>query len=417
MSAAGGGAPTSGDQAVGSLVQRLRLALAGSRQIAQELTVADRVTCFLRSAAPVAGARFVVLVVHTGRGRQHVFWPPADPVEVAALQSVLAARTDVPAALLPHATEADEQTLQRVFAGQGWPDLALLVMPVQAELGSGDLYLVGRPGGGTFAAEDEEVMRDFIAAAAVGVENAVQYEELGRRQEWLQALATVSRGLLSSAPEDETQVWQQIVDQVHRLAAARTVTIATPSEDDPERFWIRVAAGVGAAELPGLSYPQAGSIVESVIQTGTGRIVDSRDWNVSHARVAPQLPVGPVLVIPLAGQGGARGAILVSRHRGQPTFTPGDVAMAQDFANQAVIALELVETRAAQQRLVARTEVERLADTVQDQLIQRLFSIGLLLETGMTTAERPPWLGRALEEINHTIVVARSSLASDYGIR
>ena len=417
VSAAGGEAPTSGDQRAAALVQRLRLALAGTRQIAHEQTVADRVTRFLECAAPVAGARFAALVVHASAGAEHVFWSTADPHELAAVQSVLAARTDLSPALLPRAGEADDEVIECVFRGCGWPDPTLLVMPVEAELGSGDVYLVGRAGGGPFCVEDEEVLRDFMAAAAVGVENAVQNEELGRRQEWLRALATVSRGLLSSAPEDEVQVWQQIVDQVHRLAAARTVTIATPSEDDPDRLEVRVAAGVGAAELPGFSYAQAGSIAASVMSTGIGRVVDSRDWSVSHATVAPELPLGALLAIPLAGQGGVRGAILVSRHRGQPSFAPADVAMAQDFANQAVIALELAETRAAQQRLLARTEVERLADTVQDQVIQRLFSIGLLLETGMTDAERPPWLGRAIEEINHTIVVARSSLASDYGIR
>ena len=398
-------------------MQRLRLALAGTRQIAHELTVADRVTRFLECAAPVAAARFAALVVHAGDGPEHAFWSTSDPDELAAVQSVLAARTELSAAVLPRARDADEALLQRTFGGPGWAEPTLLVMPVEAELGSGDLYLVGRPRGGTFSAEDEELMRQFIAAAAVGVENAVQYEELGRRQEWLQALATVSRGLLSSTADDELQVWQQIVDQVHRLAAARTVTIAIPSEDDPDRLETKVAAGVGADELLGYSYAQAGTIVESVMSTGTGRVVDSSGWNVSHATVAPDLPLGALLAIPLSGQGGSRGAILVSRHRGQPSFTPTDMAMAQDFANQAVIAVELVETRAAQQRLLARTEVERLADTVQDQVIQRLFSIGLLLETGMTTAERPPWLGRAIEEINHTIVVVRSSLASDYGIR
>ena len=417
VSAAGGEAPTSSNEPAASLVQRLRLALAGTRQIAQEPTVAGRVTRFLECAAPVAGARFAVLVVHAGAGAEHAFWSTADPDELAAVQAVLAARTQLSPALVPRAREADPEAVACAFEGFGWPDPTLLVMPVEAELGSGDVYLVGRPGGGSFSLEDQELMRDFMAAAAVGVENAVQYEELGRRQEWLQALATVSQGLLSSAPQDEVQVWQQIVDQVHRLAAARTVTIATPSEDDAHRLEIRVAAGVGAADLPGYSYPPAGTLVESVMSTGTGRVVDSRDWKVSHSSVAPELPLGQMLAIPLAGHGGIRGAILVSRHRGQPSFAPADVAMAQDFANQAVIALELAETRAAEQRLLARTEVERLADTVQDQLIQRLFSIGLLLESGMTDAERPPWLGRAIEEINHTIVVARSSLASDYGIR
>lgn len=279
----------------------------------------------------------------------------------------------------------------------------------------GELYLLRRPDERPFDADDQALIREFVKMAALALENAIHLQESQQRLQWLRASATVSRVLLNATGADETQVWQSIADHVRRLARARTVTIGTADEDDPERLQVRVAAGVGAAELPGFTYPRAGSMSDHAMTTMRGVVGTADRWRVSHSQVAPEDPIGPLLAMPLIGGGSPRGVIVLSRRAHERGFSAADRSMAQDFANQATLAIELAEARGDQLRLQARTEVQHVADTYQDRVIQRLYAVALTLEAAARDTPSP-WIDRARSDIDAAMAEARQSLADEYGM-
>ena len=374
--------------------RRVCVALAAIRALAAELTVTGRARRAVELAPSLVGARWGAVAVRGVDGSiQEWLFSTADPAEVSLLQAALEGR------------EVNGN------------NFAVLSAPVHTPSGLyADLYVVARLAGDEFSSGDEQVLEQFASTAGVGVDNATQYEQSRKRQGWLSASGQVSQGLLEFE-QDEKTVWQQIADAVHRLTQARTVTISTPSEDDDDDLEVRVAAGLGAEQLTGLCYPRVGSLAEQAMTTGALRLDSASRYRISDAEVVPEVPVGPVLALPLRGQGFARGAILVSRCVQQSPFTLTDSRLAENFANQAAIALELAETRAAQQRLELREDVERIAETFQDQVVQRLFSIGLRLKAAAARQEdgtTAPWLSEVIDDLDTTIAKSRASLSTSY---
>jgi two-component system, NarL family, sensor histidine kinase DevS len=293
-------------------------------------------------------------------------------------------------------------------------ELPVRRIPVGMPAGpSGALYLLGGP-----PADDEArdaLVEQFVTLAAQLVENAVRHEESHQELAWRQALADVSQVLLRPSGDDETQVWQHIADHVQTLTRARTVTISAPSEDDPELLQVVVAAGLGRDQLPGLRFRRSGSLSQLAMSTRTSQTGTADGWTVSHTSVEPRAPLGPLLAIPLVGTGPPRGAIVLSREADRPPFSPRDITVAQDFATQATLALELAETRASQVVLQARTELEQVSDSPQDQVIQRLFALGLTLDRA-AREDPQTWVDQARAEVAEAIAEARGSLRTDYGL-
>jgi signal transduction histidine kinase len=100
------------------------------------------------------------------------------------------------------------------------------------------------------------------------------------------------------------------------------------------------------------------------------------------------------------------------RHRDGRNFSETDLAMAASFASHASIALELADSRAAEQKLVLLEDRDRIAMDLHDHVIQELFAIGLSLE-GMaaqvsdSTADR---LRQRVDDLDRTIRRIRTSI-------
>jgi signal transduction histidine kinase len=94
-------------------------------------------------------------------------------------------------------------------------------------------------------------------------------------------------------------------------------------------------------------------------------------------------------------------------------FTDADLDMAETFAGQAAIALELSDARADQQRLGVLVDRWRIAGDLHDHVIQQLFATGLSLQSIAATvndkiiAQR---LTRTVEELDETIQQIRSTI-------
>lgn len=401
---------TDADSFTVDIGQRVRAALDAIVVLGEEMTVRGRLQRAVELAPLIVDARWGAVAIRAAdQSIQTWLCNTADQAEKDWLTATLSALSPADRDQGTHATTGGAKPTQE-------PPLTLTVLsvPLEATTGVAAELFVARPlTEGELGPAALDVLQGFARVASLGVSNAAQYEQSRQRAGWLQASAQISRELVASA-QDETDVWQHVVNTIHRLTDARTVTLVTPSEDSDDQLDIRVATGLGADQLAGRSYPRPGSLTEQVMTTGSIQAVHSSRYRISHADVAPEVPLGAVLALPLRGQDHQpRAAILVSRTTDQPPFSLTDVQLAEDFANQAAIALELAETRTAQHSLEQRELLGQITDTYQDRIIQRLYSIGLRLETASAQHEKPPpsWLTDTIADLGITITEARTSLA------
>jgi len=93
------------------------------------------------------------------------------------------------------------------------------------------------------------------------------------------------------------------------------------------------------------------------------------------------LGLGPGLFCPLSGDDRVLGALVVARPRGATGLSESDVALVEVFANSATVALTLGEARVDLERLQAASEHERIGRDLHDTVIQRLFALGMGLQS------------------------------------
>jgi signal transduction histidine kinase len=276
----------------------------------------------------------------------------------------------------------------------------------------GNLYLTDRHGG-DFTAEDEDLVMSLAATAGIAIENARLYEESRRRQRWLQASAEISDLLLSGGegPDDEPQ--HRIVATVRELADADVVSLVFPA-DVPGLLQVAVASGLGAAQLTGLRYDAANTLVAVAMETGRGVRLGAANQQVEHpVHLSQIVDVGPVMAVPLSGRQGPQGALTVGRLAGRRGFTSVDLEMAEAFAAHAAIARELVDARADMQRLAVLEDRDRIARDLHDHVIQRLFADGLTLQSVAMMSREPRLadkVSRVVEDIDDTISQIRTSI-------
>jgi signal transduction histidine kinase len=273
----------------------------------------------------------------------------------------------------------------------------------------GNLYLADSERG-EFGPDDEELVLALALAAGTAISNARLYQESRLQQRWLEASVEIGSQLLSSSGEDPLRmVARQAID----ISDADLVSVCLTTADGAG-FVVEEAFGAYSNELIGRRFPLAGSL--------TGKVLDDRQpmliANASGGDVPPTylssvMEAGPLMVLPLQGTGAPRGVLSLCRTRGRRRFTPRDLAMAAGFATHASVALELADSRVAEQKLVLLEDRDRIAMDLHDHVIQELFAIGLSLEG--TAAQLPDdtmsqRIRQRVEDIDRTIRRIRTSI-------
>jgi signal transduction histidine kinase len=415
-----------------SAQHRLERLLDANRTIVSELSLPAVLRQIVQSARETAGAQYGALGVIRSDGLLEEF------VHVGMDETTVAAIGDLPkgrgllGALIEHPEPIRLQHITGDSRSSGFPPghppmTTFLGVPIRSrDRVFGNLYLTNRLDGGDFTAEDEELISALAATASIAIENARLYEESRQRQEWLRASGEISRNLLLSE-DNEIGTLRRIAVSVRRLAAADVVSVVLPLQHENNELEVVTVVGVGQKDLAGLRYPPAGSMAWRAMQEGRGLIVQDVDQQPEiflHLRQA--VPVTQVMAVPLMGETGARGALLVGRIARHTTFTEADLDMAQTFAGQATIALELADARAAQQHLAALEDRDRIARDLHDHVIQRLFAVGLGLQSTAGRADEPAIRARlwqAVGELDATIGQIRTAIfdlheaTADTGLR
>jgi signal transduction histidine kinase len=391
---------------------RLRGLLRASQMVTRDLTLPAVLRRIVEAARDLVGARYAALGVISPTGGLAEFVHSGMPADAVARIGHLPEGKGLLGALIE---DPRPIRLRRIASDQrsagfppGHPPMnSFLGVPIRIrDEVFGNLYLAESTKG-EFSAEDEELTLALAATAAVAIENARLYESATSRGEWLQAVAAITRGVLSAEPEDAGDSLELIARTSMRIARADLVTVVLPG--GPDELLIEVAVGSGADGLAGTRLPMNGSLSGRVFSTGTPLRQSIDDGTASR----PELGLGPVLAVPLHGSRRMHGVLWAARRQGRSAFGAEEVEMAAGFANQAALAIELAEARAEQQRAVMLDERERIAADLHDHVIQRLFAAGLSLQRAagsLGAGETTDRILATVDDLDATIRQIRTSI-------
>jgi signal transduction histidine kinase len=264
----------------------------------------------------------------------------------------------------------------------------------------GRLYLTEKNNGESFTEDDEVVMRALAGAAGIAVDNARLYEEARRRERWLAASSEVTGELLAGT--DPADVLRLIATRAQELVGADYTVIALP--DDPDAppsavtsLRVAVSAGLDSDSLTGTEIPISGSIAGAVFTDHVPRSVPDLGLVIPNGA---GVEFGPALALPLEAGESVSGVLLAVRRPTSPPFDERALQVVSTFADQAALALQRAEGQAARRELDVLADRDRIARDLHDQVIQRLFAIGLAMHGTHRITRSPAAAARLTEHID-----------------
>ena len=400
---------------------RLRLLLDAVVAIASELTLDGVPTRVVRSASTLVGARYAALGVLTG-GPERVlrtFVQHGSDGEVVEQVGDLPAGHGLLGVLVeePRPLRLRDVAAHPVsygFTEQHPAMTSFLGVPVRTrERVFGYLYLTEKDGGQDFSDVDESVATALAAAAGVAIENATLYEEAERRQAWLSATVEITSLLSEDTPTD--RALRAVADRARSVSGADVAWVV--SGTDHLHLHLEVVAGAPVDREAMRGLPMEKSLASLVVRTGVPISVDDlatdpRAVDPSSLEGWPQL--GPMMALPLRSGSGIEGVIsLAWTPERIDAFRRVDPGLPTSFAEQAALALQVARGREARKRMSLLEDRDRIARDLHDLVIQRLFGVGLGLESTARTvpdgasAQR---LRQAIAEIDDTIKDIRRTI-------
>ncbi len=402
---------------VASAQGRLRGLLRANRTIAGNLELPVVLRHIVEAACDLVGARYGALGVIGPDGRLEQFIHVGMPADLVARIGHLPEGKGVLGALIE-----DPRTIRltrisdhprSVGFPEGHPPMSsFLGVPITVRNHVfGNLYLAeGR--NGQFSADDEELVLSLAASAAVAIENAHLYSTARQREEGMRASTEMTQQLLANTGDDPLQT---IAERAWRMSDADMVSLILPV--DERRLMVEVAVGDGADQLVTSTFDQAGTLAGQAIETRrpvmTSDLAKSGGWAGDATILLAAGPVGAAMALPLTGSEGPRGALVITRHAGRPAFDEIDLDVATTFAGHAAVALELSDARADQQKMLLLEDRDRIARDLHDHVIQRLFAVGLSVQSvagSVREAATRERLARVVTDVDDTIRQIRTTI-------
>lgn len=279
-------------------------------------------------------------------------------------------------------------------------------------LGGPVVPLAGQPVGGGAGA-----FGSSADAAGEAVDNSRLYEELRRRQRWLDASGEITVHLLEGS--DPAEVLRLIAHRALQLTGADYTLIAVPNPaapaDAPD-LTVAVCIGMGADNITGRTIPLAGSTSGAVFADQLPRNVDTLAVDLAEGL---GIDFGPALALPLRAGGSVAGVLLTLRTAGAEPFDEAQLGVVASFADQAALVLRHAENETARRKLEVIAERERIARDLHDHVIQRLFAVGLSLQSTRRRSERLPEvnmrLGEHIDQLQDIIHEVRGAIFDLHG--
>ena len=402
---------------------RLRILLDAVVAIASELSLDDVPTRIVRSASTLVGAGYAALGIFSqGPERAlRTFVHHGTDGDVVEAVGDLPTGRGLLGLMIQEARPLRLRDVDAHPASYGFPDqhppmTSFLGVPVRTrEQVFGYLYLTEREGGLDFTDVDESVAVALAAAAGVAIENATLYEEAERRQAWLSATVELTSLLSEDTPTD--RALQAVADRARSVSGADVAWVVSGS--DPQDLHLEVVAGAPVDREAMHALPMRESLASLVVRSGVPVSVDDlatdpRAVDPSSLDGWPQL--GPMMALPLRSGSGIEGVISLAWTPGRvDAFRRVDPDLPTSFAEQAALALQVARSREDRKRMSLLEDRDRIGRDLHDLAIQRLFAVGMGLESTVrmvpdgASARR---LRQAIVEIDDTIKDIRRAIFS-----
>ena len=213
-----------------------------------------------------------------------------------------------------------------------------------------------------FTDKQTELAQTFADQAAIAIENTRLLSELRELLGQQTATAEVL-GVINASRGDLQPVFEAMVDKARRLCEADSGHLALPVGDDYRSVAVSAMSPEMEVLIRSVSYaPGRGTAVGRAL--AECRPVQISDIGADNEHVARKAAdhgfIRTILGVPLLREGEAIGAFGLSRQRVEP-FSERQIALVQNFAAQAVIAIEntrlLNELRESLEQQTATSEV------------------------------------------------------------
>ncbi|MFZ2242127.1 MAG: GAF domain-containing protein [Gordonia amarae] len=270
----------------------------------------------------------------------------------------------------------------------------------------GSIYLTEKRNAEEFTKVDETLIAMLAVAAGIAVDNARLFEGARTRHRWMQAVARRGSEPLAGIALSDTM--SRLCDDVAALTEALDVVILTSSEDKMvvQGRSQQIAGADQSGDVSPVSATQmpigSSMVVLAAELIPDGVVAGDPDW---------------VTVQPLQRAAGAFGWIVVA-HRRRPWWEPEEIAGLAGVAEVASLAVVYAEQQQIARDLEVLEDRHRIARDLHDHVIQRLFAVGMSMQTMLATphddegtiATPVSRLEQVVVDLDRTIAQIRTSI-------
>ncbi|HZC26849.1 MAG TPA: GAF domain-containing protein [Actinopolymorphaceae bacterium] len=397
---------------------RVQMLLDAVMSVASDLTLSEVLERIVRRAIDLVGARYGALgVIGADRTLAEFHAVGIDDdlrQEIGHLptgKGILGLLIDEPRPI--RLARLSEHPASSGFPPHHPPMRSFLGVPVRIRDDIfGNLYLTEKANGGEFTERDEEVVIALAAAAGIAIQNARLFGETSRRARWLAASSEITGRLLDGA--DWRQALSLVVDRAQAEGRSEVAILALHVDGETDLF-VQAAAGSSARHLRGRTLSAEGTWISGVVAGGTPALLtgDLSEIGWSDPDLPSPVENGSILAVPLLGDRQPAGVLILGRAEGDPPYDEADLQMVESFSQQAGVALHYVQAQEELRQLAVLEDRDRIARDLHDQVIQRMFAIGLGLQGVARRSSRPEVITRIeryVEDLDTTIREVRKAI-------
>ena len=294
----------------------------------------------------------------------------------------------------------------------------LLSVPIMVDDRLYAHLLLGQKRQGEFSQDDEDRVGWLATAAGLAIRNGELVTHAEKLRD-LDEVVGVVQGM-ALAGSAEADVIAVFTDGLRSLVECDAVVVGRV--EDPASGSLQTIVTVASPELAEVTDPLRrrealdpyGNLLRMVTQGGATSGVGPLSSEGPLATTS-----GPWLAAPIRILGSHLLLAVALRRAGASPFPDSDTTYVSALCARTAFALRYSELRRSREATIVQEDRDRISRDLHDLVIQRLFGVGMMLETGLrinegdsVPAERAE---KAIEELNGTIAELRRSIAGYEG--
>lgn len=188
-------------------------------------------------------------------------------------------------------------------------------------------------------------------------------------------------------------------------------------EEGDSRLVVAAAHGPHGTQLAGRSVPVGATMLDQLPDAGVRAIDAPATSACLLARTDP--PPQALMAARITYGGACRGTMAFGRTDHDRDFDPVDTEIASRFVDSLTLAMAVASARRERDELARMAEHDRIAKDLHDSVIQRIFAVGLRLESAAMVSDGPARerVGEAVAELDEAIAEIRSTIFNLQGGR